>query len=599
MSPTLRGVPERTECLIPFRTAGLFTEADLFATDALLRAIAAGDVPDTVVLGVALAIRAPRTGHVCVEIATAARLMASEGHETTATAPTWPDPERWLAELAACESVVSPPERASVAPRRPLVLEHGRLYLTRAWENERALAAQLTALSLDSGGPATDALRHTEGASADQIAAMHVMLDGRFAVLTGGPGTGKTTTIARVLMEMLTAPRAEGAPELQVALAAPTGKAAARLQEVLVKALATAGASTELAQRIEAAHAKTLHRLLGARPWHWEGTWTYHAGNQLPYDVVIIDEVSMVSLSLMERLVAALGVHTRLILVGDPDQLASVEAGTVLADIVGPADGARGSGVSTRVARLTTVHRFGDDSGIAELANAVRIGSKDEFFGHLAAHPNALRWIDPTSPTGTADLRALRHELGEHAQRVVALAEAGEGASALTELLRLRTLTAHREGEWGVSAWNAAIERQLERDENEAWYHGRPILITRNDPILGLMNGDIGVVALVDGHRQVAFPDGEHQIRAIAPARLEGVQTVHAMTIHKSQGSEFEHVVLVLPPGRSPLLTRELLYTGITRARTQLTIVGSAAALEIAIATPIQRASGLRERLHA
>ncbi len=181
----------------------------------------------------------------------------------------------------------------------------------------------------------------------------------------------------------------------------------------------------------------------------------------------------------------------------------------------------------------------------------------------------------------------------------MALAEAGEGASALTELLRLRTLTAHREGEWGVSAWNAAIERQLERDENEAWYHGRPILITRNDPILGLMNGDIGVVALVDGHRQVAFPDGEHQIRAIAPARLEGVQTVHAMTIHKSQGSEFEHVVLVLPPGRSPLLTRELLYTGITRARTQLTIVGSAAALEIAIATPIQRASGLRERLHA
>ena len=414
------------------------------------------------------------------------------------------------------------------------------------------------------------------GAAADdrQRLAAETALRRRFAVVAGGPGTGKTTTVARILALLLE----QGDP--LVALAAPTGKAAARLVEAVHEEAGRMDVDAGVRERLLALDASTLHRLLGWRPGA-HSRFRHHRGNRLPHDVVIVDETSMVPLSLMGRLVEAVRADARLILVGDPGQLTSIEAGAVLGDIVGPAEPGRG------IVVLDRGHRFG--GAIARVAETIRAGDADAVLDALGA----VRWIaDPEA------LGPVRDGAVACARAVTAAAREGDGAAAIAALGTFRALCAHRRGPYGVSAWTAEVEAWL-ADAIDGfgaggdWYVGRPLLVTENDYALGLYNGDTGVV-LADG--SAAF-ERQGELHHVSPTRLAAVETVYAMTVHKSQGSQFDTAAVLLPEPTSPLLTRELLYTAVTRARRELIVVGSEDAIRAAVARPVARASGLRRRL--
>jgi exodeoxyribonuclease V alpha subunit len=416
-------------------------------------------------------------------------------------------------------------------------------------------------------------------------------------------------------------------PPLRVALAAPTGKAAARLQAA-VQTEARSFAERDRHQ-LPSLAASTLHRLLGWVPGG--GTrFRHNRDNRLPFDVVVVDETSMVSLTMMARLLEALSPDTRLILVGDPDQLASVEAGAVLADLVagltalaparstspgqgGPAEpderrpakphsgrtsakvGApeppRGDGRGG-VVLLRKTWRFGGD--IAELAAAVRDGDADSALAVLSRGRQSVALVGPGDPGARTDVVA-----GASAVRAAALA--GDAHAALSRLENHRLLCAHRTGPRGVQEWTRQIENWLAAEHDDAregeWYAGRPVLVMANDYAIGLFNGDTGVVVREPGGdlRVVFTREGEPV--SFAPRRLADVQTVHAMTVHRSQGSQFGRVTFVLPEADSPLSTRELLYTALTRAQTFVRLVGTEAELRAAISRPAARASGLRLRL--
>ncbi|MDN5726712.1 MAG: exodeoxyribonuclease V subunit alpha, partial [Propionibacteriales bacterium] len=394
----------------------------------------------------------------------------------------------------------------------------------------------------------------------------------------------------------------------------------------------------------------TLHRLLGTLP-DQRGRFRHHAENPLPYDVVVVDEMSMVSLPMMARVLEAVRPTAHLVLVGDPDQLSSVEAGAVMADITGAAsssssdshhaargesDDAGGSGdagyadlpaladdgrglplpldVRHGVVRLTHTWRFG--GAIDELAQAIRRGDDDAVITVLRGGHDDVRFReirqDEVEAEATADLRASIMDSGTAlvtaARASIDIPEASTEAfdrAAITALGALdahRLLCAHRTGPYGVARWSWEADRWLAPVTAEAgrltdeWYAGRPILITANDYELGLFNGDTGVVIATREGLRAVFARGQ-RILSFAPARLEDVQTVHAMTVHRSQGSQFREVSFVVPPADSPLLTRELLYTAVTRASTTVTVIGSEAALRRAVTRPANRASGLRHRL--
>ncbi|MBU6365357.1 MAG: exodeoxyribonuclease V subunit alpha [Gemmatimonadetes bacterium] len=568
--------------LAPWRAAGLVSEAD----EALVRVLldAAGvdaHVTPEVPLALALAIRAARLGHVCLTLSTVAQdaireagIEADEADDggdddypapgDAATALPWPHPHAWRAALAASPLVAVVGADALMATAvRPLVLEGDRLYLARLWHDERQVAERLRAL----------AQRHA------------------LTMVTGGPGSGKTTRIARQLVAGMKDHPGDAPPT--VTLTAPTGKAAARMGEALRLALAREGADPALQERLRASHPVTLHTLLGARP-DSDQRWTRHAANPLACDLLVIDELSMVSLSLLARTLDALPDAAQLMLVGDPDQLASVAAGTVLADLV------RGASANPTLraghTHLTGSHRFTPDAGIGALAAAINGNRADEAVALLKAGDAQVHWVNPGATWRGALPAAVLERLVAQARAVAAHAAAGDGVAALAELHRLRTLCAHRAGPSGASTVNAAVDRALRLPFGDAWPVGRPVLVTRNNRALGVANGDLGVVVHADEGRRVAFPATEG-VRRLAPARLEAVDTVHAMTIHKAQGSEFDEVVVVLPPEGSPLLSRELLYTAITRARQRVTVVATEGAVRAAVGRAVARGSGLAERL--
>lgn len=465
----------------------------------------------------------------------------------------------WLDGLRRCTSLVGTPSNADDVSRRPFILEEqlgqGYLYLHRSWAEERAVALNLRSRS-----------------------------EANLSVVTGGPGTGKTTTIAQELIELLKS--TEDVPPV-VALAAPTGKAAKRMSEAITNALKRLEAPERVRQIVTASPATTIHRLLGSAPSRIDSRFTYNAGNKLQHDIVIVDEVSMISVSMMFHLLDALRPDTRLILVGDPDQLASVEAGTVLADIVdgfGP----------TRIKVLDKQYRFKDAEGIINLSTAIRNGDVDGVFSALTSHPSHVTWIDPAQSTD--DVNDVLRMVVQHAKSVMALAAAGKLDSALDEKLKVQVLCAHRNGRYGVAGWNNLVERRLGMSASNQWYVGRPIIVTRNDRITDLSNGDVGVVGVRDGGRSACFGDLE---KSVPVARLPHVETVHALTIHKSQGSEYDHVVVVLPEGQSRILTRELFYTGVTRAVSKLTVIGSRESIESAVSKKIRRATGLAQHLRS
>jgi exodeoxyribonuclease V alpha subunit len=529
-----------TGLLREFNQIGVLSAADVHVATRLAELV--GAQSESVRLAVALAVRGPRLGHVFVDLATIRDTASVESDEPVdLSGLPWPGVDEWLAELAGSELVAIGEDDAS----RPLRLLGTRLYLDRYWRDERAVAADLNQLTAA----------------------------GRLQVIAGGPGTGKTTRVAQMVAELL---KGDARPPL-IALAAPTGKAAARLQEVVDEQVSDLGL-----------RGGTLHRLLGWRPGS-HSRFAHDRFNRLPHDVVIVDETSMVSLSLMARLVEAVRPDARLVLVGDPGQLASIEAGVVLADIV-----AAGRGVLV----LEHVHRFGE--GIARLADAIRDGDDDAAVAALGAAPDEITWLPMDVQETEAGLELVRDRAVAAGLEVTDAAREGAGLEALRALGRFRLLCAHRRGPYGVSDWASRIQAWLASDIEDIEqrdYVGRPLLVTENDYELGLYNGDTGVIVTGTGERPIAVFERGGDLLHFSPLRLGAVDTVYAMTIHKSQGSQFDTAAVLLPDAGSRILTRELLYTAVTRARRELILVGTEDTVRRAVARPVARASGLAERL--
>jgi exodeoxyribonuclease V alpha subunit len=598
-----------------FNQAGVLAAADVHVARQLGRL--AGEREPTVLLAVALAVRAPRLGHVLVDLASIRATAAVDTEEPIdLESLPWPEPGAWLASVSA-SGLVGDEGAAGVWPLRRL---GPWLYLDRYWAEELAVAAALQARS--SAAPAevdTDVLasglerlfKDETGGGQSQAAAAAVRQ--RFAVVAGGPGTGKTTTVARIVALLAEQALASGRALPLVALAAPTGKAAARLQEAVHAEAAELEVAAEIREQLLELPATTLHRLLGWRPGSMS-RFRHDRRRRLAHDVVIVDETSMVSLSLMARLIDALRDDARLVLVGDPGQLASIEAGAVLGDIVGPAarrpsravdpadaapDADRGSsGFGAGIVVLERVHRFG--GGIAQVATAIRSGDAEAVLALLRSPPDGVEWIE-TDVGEDAALEPVREGALACARAVGEAARSGQAKAALAALGGFRILCAHRRGPYGVASWTARMEAWLEAEHpglrgEERWYVGRPLLVTENDYELGLHNGDTGVVVEAEGRVQAAFPRGAG-VAGFSPSRLGAVQTVYAMTIHKSQGSQFDAAAVLLPEPDSRILTRELLYTAATRARRRLIVAGTEAAIRTAVQRPVARASGLRWRL--
>jgi len=588
-----------------FNDAGVLAAADVHVAVRLARL--GGEEEDDVILAAALAVRAPRLGHVCVDLATIRDTVTVDVDlPVDLTALAWPEPREWLGRVGA-SPLVGVGEHAPAD--RPLRLVGSLLYLDRYWREERQVARDLR----DRAAALADGVDHTlladglarlffdEPPDLQRLAAARAV-ERRLAVIAGGPGTGKTTTVARILALLDEQAAAAGGPPPLVALAAPTGKAAARLEESVHDEARRLGLAGDARARLLALSASTLHRLLGWRPGS-SSRFRHHRGNRLPHDVLVVDETSMVSLTLMARLLEAVRAGARLILVGDPQQLASIEAGAVLGDIVGPAaDGPQEGAIGDGIVVLRRVHRFG--GGIARLAEAVRRGDADATLGLLDEAGDDLQWIpvDPAERAAGADLAPVRQALVAAGRRVVEAARDGRGREAIEALGAFRLLCAHRRGPHGVAAWMDRAEGWLAAAvegfaAEGAWYVGRPLLVTENDYGLRLYNGDTGVVVAVAPDRLAAVFERGGELLELSPTRLEAVDTVYAMTIHKSQGSQFDEVAVLLPEPTSPILTRELLYTAITRARRRLILAGPAESVRAAVERPIARASGLRQLL--
>ncbi len=601
-----------TEPLMQLYRQGVLGDQDVQFARLMCR-LADNQAPE-LALGAALASRWTASGHVCLALAAEAGKPLGMGAER------WVLPEKssWEAALRQSPVVGRPGEY------RPLILDQaGRLYLYRYWEYQQELAE---ALRLRAGllAEGVDEALLQEGlqrlfpkqpsgqADWQKLAAATAVLR-RFCVISGGPGTGKTSTVLRILALLRQQP---GGAELNIALAAPTGKAAARLQESIHSAKGRLGMDEPLCMAIPE-QASTLHRLLGAKPQ--SVYFRYDRDNLLPVDVLVIDEASMVDIALMAKLMRALPEQARLILLGDKDQLASVEAGAVLADICGEAPGfsedfrkkllqltgeqipPSAGAVSTladAVVLLQRSFRFEQDSDIGQLAAAVNAGRAGDCFALL--QEGRCQAIGRLSPHESVAAAAAQHYL-DYLRCLRAGAPVGEVFDVFN---RFRVLCAVRTGPAGVEALNRDIEARLEAegliDTRCHHYAGRPVMITRNEHDLRLYNGDIGILFPHpgDGGRlQVLFQTGEGMVRKVSPARLPEHETVYAMTVHKSQGSEFDRVLLVLPPGEGLHLSRELVYTGITRARQRFEISTTEQALRQAVEQRLERVSGLRDAL--
>jgi len=568
---------ELLQQLQPWREAGVLDAAEVHIASSLASRV--GESRPHVVLALALAVAAPRSGHVALDPEHARESAMREAERVdddaraTVAALAWPvETAAWLREV-------------QDSPLTPDVLrvEHGLIYLRRFHDLEISVADRLIALASEptSAPEAIDDLSERMHLDDGQRQAVRTCLASRLGVLVGGPGTGKTRTVATNLAALL---RDEGATP-RIALAAPTGKAAARMGESIANAAALLEESDpDLADSMRQIRPSTVHRLLGVR--RGSAAFRHNASDPLHHDVVIIDEASMMSLPLSASLLEALSASTRLILVGDPDQLASVEAGSVLADLVA----ARGP-ISSCVAELTANHRFGAGSAIGELAAAVRRGDVEGTRRALDTGGGASLHSSGSTARSIVEPVAL-------AMRQAALA--GDQTLAAEQLDSVRVLCAHRRGPAGVARWNSLVESWLGDVRPFSDYAGRPVMVTVNDAPRRLFNGDIGVVVEQPetGALEVVIPDGE-SIRHVPRVHLGRVETVHALTIHKSQGSEFDRVVVVLPSADSLLATRELLYTAITRARSSVTLIGSLDAVLAAVSRPTRRASGLRARLDA
>ncbi|WP_255989231.1 exodeoxyribonuclease V subunit alpha [Chitinolyticbacter albus] len=618
----------------------------------------APDAPALVLLAVALTSHQLGHGHACLDLAQALASpddtlsLPPDGEEDTPTlrpsqllAPV--ALAQWRALLAGCTLV-----DAAGPGERPLVLAGERLYLRRYWQYEHQVAQALRQRLAQATCVPDDLAARLERLFPDQpirpdwqMLACALAVRGHFTLITGGPGTGKTTTVVRLLALLQGKAVDDGAP-LRIRLAAPTGKAAARLS-ASIAAQVSALAVDEAVRAAIPTQVGTVHKLLGSRPD--TRRFRHHAGNPLPLDVLVVDEASMIDLETMACVLAALPAHARLVLLGDKDQLASVEAGAVLGELCRDAEAGHYSAatqawleqfagapladltagdaerhpLAQQTAMLRHSRRFGADSGIGALARLVNTQQAAQARRLLQAPPADLGLLTlgygdtesliALAINGRGPAAGYRHYLAllqqQRPQTSELAAHLAWAQTVLQAFDAFRLLCAVRRGRWGVDTLNQEIAQALHAaallPAFDGWYEGRPVMVTRNDYGLGLMNGDIGI-ALKLPHEtgalqlRVAFArnDGSGELHLVLPSRLTDIETVFAMTVHKSQGSEFAHTALVLPATASPIVTKELVYTGITRASRDFTLIEArAGVLEEAIARRVQRASGLLEQI--
>lgn len=545
----------------------------------------------------AMVSRARGEGHTCLDLAHA---VEHSINEPPAGSPPFPAVAT-LRRLLRAAPVVT-----DAGGFAPLVLDaHSRLYLHRYWKYETDLAQALLvrAAQRPTGplrcGESLDRLFPSDANPAQRLAAITAM-ERPLCIITGGPGTGKTHTAGLILSLLLET--SSGNPP-RIVLCAPTGKAAARLLESINAFKPRLAAGSGVGSRLPS-ESFTLHRLLGLNPVTNQPR--YDARNPLPCDILVLDEASMVDVALMAKLFDALPPTARIILLGDKDQLASVEAGAVLGDIC---HGAGAHPASTRpesplaqcIVQLDKSHRFNDASGIMEFSRAINQGNDDAVGQLLQSFDFGRPGVRARDLPAPATLReALREEVRA---AFLSLAQETDPRHALERLGQFRILCAVRRGPYGVDSVNRCIEQMLRDDVVPAPGTppgvGRPVLITRNDPALRLFNGDLGIL-LPDpqsGALRAWFTESDGTVRSILPARLPEHETAYAMTVHKSQGSEFDRILMILPDRDSPVLTRELLYTGITRARSEVTVWTRMDIMRGAVRRSIQRSSGLRDAL--
>jgi exodeoxyribonuclease V alpha subunit len=556
---------------------------------AFIQQLAGTQENETLALASLLVSNLSAQGHICVDLAHYAKQKFPTDVDAE-KALTCPDLETWLNALQNCSVV------GKAGDYQPLILDGQRLYLYRYWQYEQQLLAAIVQRlkltpSYTLNSESLERLFPQTATNDLQKHAAQVALQHNFCIISGGAGTGKTTTVAKILALLL-----EQKPDLRIALAAPTGKAATRLKETLSRA--NLDCSDEI-KTLMPQQTYTLHRLLGAIPD--TPNFRHHAENPLLYDVVVIDEASMVDLALMAKLLNALLPQTRLILLGDKDQLASVEIGSVLGDICAGANATpqtpQAELLQKSIVLLQTSHRFTADSGIGAVAEAVKQGNADLALQHLHSAQVGLSW--QTLPDNSLLLlNSLKASLLAGFHNYLRAKTPEQALQALDEF---RVLSALRRGRYGVENLNRLIEQLFNEQGlinlSFRWYHRRPILITCNDYNLNLFNGDVGVIFWEHNEIKAFFRDENNSIRSFYPNRLPEHETVYAMTIHKSQGSEFEKVLLLLPDQDSPLLTRELIYTGITRAKQAVEVRGKEAIFRNAVQQRIQRNSGLKAAL--
>lgn len=560
--------------LNPYLKANVVEAADVAAAQTLIAMVVrnGGAEPDLLcTLLLCLALRTPRDRHTCVDLDHVSDWLTPEGVKAQLEWPT--DSAAWLAATKSCPLLFGAPGATT-----PLIVDGNRVYLGRSYDEEGAIATALTRNN-----------------------AQHVH------IVLGGPGTGKTREVAMKFIDRFK----KGERDIRVALAAPTGKAAARMREVLLRECDALKKLPEgkdvdwdaVSAAIDAAFSGTVHSLLGFGPSR-DKRYKFNADNCLPFDWVVIDEASMLPSSMMYRLVEALDPSTALLLVGDPDQLASVDAGSVLGDIAKIAT-QKASVLFSQTNVMRKQWRLPKEiDGLARLlrletpVDGQTLGNPkhvDAVIEYLQSNKTLISWVNPD--TDKDALIDVRKKVVDHARQLHEAAMSSDPQSALNKRQELQVLCAHREGKTGVSYWNGYVEHELGAYTELRWYFGRPVMVTRNNKSVDLYNGDVGIIVPdADGQPVGAFGDGG-TFRLVPTMRLEDVESVHALTIHKSQGSEYDEVIVVLPNESSRILTRELFYTGITRTKNRLTIIGSEAVLRSAVSQAIRRASGLAARI--